>query len=186
MRAQAASGWWPIWGDPPLPFGGQQPTILHGTALGDPINAPLDITVTEDYPHPGELLVTGWRGVFYWDAGVGPWAARLTEGYSLSNGNIIMRPLQPEDGNSLNWGTSITTSVDPTDYWPKLPPRSTWLWVSRYQGGVFQLNTVDLHSVHIEAVGCNKNRGLRAYFIWSFTDLFDSHAQAYVVRTCGR
>ena len=139
--AGPALAWWPMWGHPAMPFGGQPPTEMQGTATATPgdldaLFAGLDPgTPYFDTPRPGERLLLGWRYVAHWYSATGPCAGRVT-GYLLYNWNDIVRS---EADATTHWGTSIVTSVDPADYWPCLPPKSTWLWTGRLQGVTFLL-----------------------------------------------
>ena len=183
--AGPALAWWPMWGHPAMPFGGQPPSEMQGMATADSLDAlwaGLDPgTKYVDTPHPGEQLWLGWRYVALWYAATGPWADRVT-GYILFNWNDIERS---EATANTHWGTSIVTSVDPTTCWPCLPPRSTWLWTGRLQGVTFLSDTLGLHCIQEQWTGCNMNRGLRAYVTWAFDNPWDVHGQSWVVKDRG-
>ncbi len=189
LAAGPASAAWPMWGDPPMPFGGQAPTVWQSAPIGDPFSDPLDLgEYIYDSPHPGELLNLGWTFVGKVNSATGPWADRIQNVYILFRWNLIYREFAQQWGYTANthWGTLIETSVDPNDYWPKLPPKATWLWTGPFQGVTFLPATLGLHSIQGTMVGCNKNLGLKAYYTWFFIDPYDSHGQAWVVRTFGR
>jgi hypothetical protein len=177
--------WWPMSGHPvAMPFGGQTPTEMSGAVLVEPgdldaLWAGLDPGTTYyDTPRAGEQLMLHWRYAAQWYAATGPFADLVT-GYVLFDWNDIERSAATAN---THWGTNIVTSVDPRDYWPLLPPRSTWLWAGRYQGVTFTSWGWGMHVLQEKWTGCNENHGLSAYVTWAFDNPWDVHGQAWVVR----
>ena len=189
VLAGPALAWWPMWGDPAMPFGGQPPTEMSGMAMAPPgdldaLWAGLDPGTTYlDTPHPGEELWSHWRYAAHWYAATGPGADRVT-GYVLFDWNDIERAGAGGTANT-HWGTSLVTSADPTGFWPLLPPKSTWLWKGRLQGATFTAYGWGLHSIQEQWTGCNENRGLRAYVTWVFENPWDVYGQSWVLRDRG-
>jgi hypothetical protein len=140
------------------------PTLTYHAGFGGELDPGLNY---ENVPAAGNTTQYDWR-LYTWmqvvigtDPGQQSW-------FELYDWNFVMFD-QPDGtaGWHYHWGTGIVSSVDPSLYWPKLPPRSTWLWTSEFTGAT---TPAGVHTITEDWTGCNAYKGLKACCIWQMSN----------------
>ena len=121
-----------------------------------------------DTPAVGNLTVLHWR-MFSWEQVSLPGAKKEQSWSTLYDWSMVL--LDQPDGTAgwhYHWGTGIvSTTLDPSPFWPSLPPKKTWLWTAKFTG----VTTPDgVHYIHEYWKGCNRYKGLTAYCTWTMAD----------------
>ena len=120
-----------------------------------------------DRPATGNLTILHWRTS--WGIQVSlPGETEERSWWILTDLNMVL--LDKPDGTPgwhFHRGTSIWCTEDPSEYWPVLPPKSSWLWTSTDTGVT---TPAGVHYFTDRLTGHNEYEGLKAYGTWTMAD----------------
>jgi len=134
--------------------------------------------VYPDCPKLGNLTIFHWR---MWGPAEITWRApaRVQEVYFLYDWNMV---LLDEPNGTPGWhyhcGTGIICSVDPSLKWPSLPPKTTWLWTTRFAGTT---DPAGWHDITEYWTGCNQRTGQKALYRWRMLEWDDLNGEGWIL-----
>ena len=146
-------------------------------------------TLYPDCPELGNSTQFHWR---MWGPAKITWRApaRVQRVYVIYDWSVVALdkpgPGYPDDPESLipgwhyHWGTGIiyAGAKDPSEYWPKLPPKATWLWTTRFAGTT---DPDSWHDVFEYWTGCNRLKGQKALYQWRMLEFNDVNGKGWIL-----